>query len=104
MRRFYIEVYRPYLSPYAGDIWINVNSLDVHPDIIESLAELGIVEVRRGYIPASHAVRVKKLLRLRRSLGVNLPGATVILDLLERMEMLEEEIARLKEKVKSHGY
>lgn len=96
MKKFYMEVFRPTLWPDQEDIWVSIESLDVHPDFIEALAELGIVEVSRGHMPASHAVRVNKLLRLRRGLGINLPGAAVILDLLERVEMLEEEIARLK--------
>ncbi len=35
-------------------------------------------------------------MRLRRTLGVNLPGAAIILDLLERIEMLQDEVNKLK--------
>lgn len=96
LNKFYMEIYRHALPTDEEDVWMSIDSLDAHPDIIQALADLGIVEVRRGYMPAGHAVRVGKLFRLRRGLGVNLPGAAVILDLLERVEMLEEEIARLK--------
>lgn len=96
MNNFYMEIYRHSLPADEEDLWVSIDSLDVHPDIIQALADLGIVEVRRGYMPAGHVYRVGKILRLRRGLGINLPGAAVILDLLERVEMLEEEIARLK--------
>jgi len=96
LNKFYMEIYRHSLPENEEDVWVNINSLDVHPDMIHALADLGIVEVRRGYMPARHVYRVGKLLRLRSGLGINLPGAAVILELLERVEMLEEEIARLK--------
>ena len=96
MKKLYLQLYRHTLSVGDGDPWVHVSNLEVHPDIAEALAELGIVEIRRGYIPASHVGRMQKVLRLRRNLGVNLAGATIILDLLERIEVLQEEIERLK--------
>ena len=40
---------------------------------------------------ASEAVRLKRMLRLHRDLGVNLIGAAVILDLVARIDALEAE-------------
>jgi len=39
------------------------------------------------------------MLRLRRDLHVNLMGATIILDLLERLEAMESELARWRRDV-----
>lgn len=91
-----MEIYRHTLTADEGDIWINASILDIHFDMVQALAELGIVEIRHGLIPLKDVYRLEKLLRLRRGLGINLPGATIILDLLERIERLEEEVDRLK--------
>jgi DNA-binding transcriptional MerR regulator len=45
---------------------------------------------------ADAAARLRRMLRLRRDLGVNFTGAAVIVDLLERCERLESELARLR--------
>ena len=47
-------------------------------------------------IPAATAVRLARLLRLHRDLEVDLLGAAVIVDLLERMDGMERELARLR--------
>ncbi len=96
MRKFYLQVYRHTLGGGEEEAWVDAGSLGIHPETILRLADLGIVEVRLGQIPASQARRVQKLMRLRRSLGVNLPGAAIILDLLDRVERLQDEIERLK--------
>ena len=91
-----MEVYRHTFPADECDIWVNAGSLDVHYDIVQVLADLGIVEIRHGLIPLKDVYRLEKLLRLRSSLGINIPGAAVILDLLERIERLEAEVDRLK--------
>jgi MerR family transcriptional regulator/heat shock protein HspR len=78
------------------DAWVELSSLGLHPDMVQQLAEFGVVEVRQGRVPVQQARKLQKLLRLRQSLGVNLTGAAIILDLLERIEHLEDEIERLK--------
>ena len=40
--------------------------------------------------------RVYRMLRLRQTMGVNIPGAAIIIDLLERIEALEAEVDHLK--------
>lgn len=62
----------------------------------ERLAELGIVEIRENQIQAWQASRIQKLMRLRYSLGVNLHAAAIIMDLMERIELLQDEIENLK--------
>lgn len=60
---------------------------------------LGLVEpvVPGGTeFPAACAPRLKRMLRLRLELGVNLPGAAVIVDLLERLTRMEAELGRLR--------
>jgi len=96
MKRYYLELFRHTLTESEEEAWVDILSLGIHPDLVESLAGMGIVDVRYGHIPARQVSRLHKLLRLRCSLGVNLAGAAVILDLMERMEALQEEIDQLR--------
>jgi len=43
---------------------------------------------------AATAVRLRRMLRLRRDLHVNFHGAAIIMDLVERLDGLERELAR----------
>lgn len=96
MKKYYLQVYHHSLSTGLEGEWVDISSLEIHPEIAERLAELGIVEIRENHIQAYQATRVQKLLRLRYSLGVNVHAAAIIMDLLERIEKLQDEIERLK--------
>jgi hypothetical protein len=63
------------------------------------LVRLGLVEPTAAggdRYPAAAAVRVRRMLRLQGHLGVNLTGAAIIVDLLERLERLEADSRRLR--------
>jgi chaperone modulatory protein CbpM len=69
----------------------------VEAELIEDLVEQGILEPvgRRGRhwcFPASSLRRTRITLHLRRDLGVNLAGAALALDLLERIEELDARL------------
>ena len=69
-----------------------LSSLEFSPDLLNTLAELGLISLSQEYISASELRRVKQLLRLKGLLGVNLNGAAIILDLLDRIEALDTEV------------
>lgn len=73
-----------------------LSNLEFNPDLLKTLAEMGIVSLNQEYISSSELRRVKRLLRLRGLLGVNVTGAAIILDLLDRIEVLETEVQSLK--------
>lgn len=73
-----------------------LSSLEFSPDLLKSLAEMGIITLHQEYISSRELRRVKRLLRLKSRLGVNLVGSAIILDLLDRIEELETEIQSLK--------
>lgn len=75
---------------------IDVRALEFHPEMLQTLHELGIIEIREGRLGAEQLQRVYKLIRLKNCLGVNLPGAAIILELLDRIEQLQEEIEKLQ--------
>lgn len=64
---------------------------------IQVLIEHGVIEVQRREPPLFRqevTLRVNKVVRLQRDLEVNVPGASVILELLERIEQLERMSSR----------
>lgn len=102
MEKFYLQVYHHVMSTGEEDIWVELNSLEIHPEMAQLLAEFGILEIKEGYVKLKHAARLSKLQRLRGSLGVNLSGAAIILDLLEKIEAMQEEIDRLKKNLNEY--
>lgn len=95
--RYCLQIYHHDLSIGDDDTWVELSSLEIHPEMAGILAEFGILEIKNGCIKVKQAVHLLKLQRLRGSLGVNLSGAAIILDLLERIEAMQEEIDRLRE-------
>jgi MerR family transcriptional regulator/heat shock protein HspR len=62
------------------------------------LIQIGVVEPVSGSdtFAAEAAARLRRVLRLRADLGVHFTDATIILDLLDRVEALEAELERLR--------
>lgn len=73
----------------------------VEAELIEELVEQGILEPvgRQGqhwYFAAGSLRRTRITLHLQRDLGVNLAGAALALDLLERIEALDAQVRATK--------
>lgn len=47
-------------------------------------------------LPRRVVVRLRRMQRLRRDLGVNFAGAAIILDLVQRIEQLNRELADMR--------
>jgi chaperone modulatory protein CbpM len=63
---------------------------------LDRLVELGLLEPETpgsDEFTAASAARLGRMLRLRRDLGVNFAGAAVIVDLVERMQHIQAELA-----------
>lgn len=73
-----------------------LSGLEFNPDLLIRLDELGLISLRQGMISSSDLHRVNRMLRLKSRLGVNLTGAAIILDLLDRIDELEAEVQSLK--------
>jgi chaperone modulatory protein CbpM len=62
---------------------------------IEELVSLGVISVEAGEdrsFSCEVTLRVGRFVRLQRDLGVNHEGAAVILELLDRIEQLEQRL------------
>lgn len=78
----------------------------IHPELLDRLVTLGLVDpaqsVQSAYaspeplFEVATVLRIRRILRLRNELGVNWAGIGVVLDLLSRIEKLEQEIVALK--------
>ncbi|MCI0545852.1 MAG: chaperone modulator CbpM [Candidatus Rokubacteria bacterium] len=69
----------------------------ITPARLALLVRLGLVEPDppgAGEFTAASAFRLRRMLRLHADLGVNLIGAAIAVDLLERIDRLEAELAR----------
>jgi DNA-binding transcriptional MerR regulator len=63
------------------------------------LVRLGLVEPAAPEVSrfsAAAAARLRRMLRLHRDLGVTLVGAAIVVDLLERLDRVERELARAR--------
>ena len=72
--------------------------LEYHPDLLTIFEELGIIDNLDEGIRYEDLHRLEKILRLKRNCGVNTVGASIILDLLEKIEYLQDEVERLRRK------
>lgn len=74
--------------------------LEVHPQTLRLYERQGLVcPKRRGHIRMfsdADIERIRQILRLKQDLGVNLAGIDVILNLLDRIDELQQEIERIR--------
>jgi MerR family transcriptional regulator/heat shock protein HspR len=82
----------------AEENWLPISRLSIHPELLDILEELGVIEVVNEQVEQSDLKRINKIMRLRDSLGINLNGAILICDLMERIAELEDAVRRLKGK------
>jgi MerR-like DNA binding protein len=69
--------------------------------LVVRLARQGLIETVEGgedppLVPRRVVVRLRRMQRLRRDLGVNFAGAAVILDLVGRIEQLNRELSEIR--------
>ena len=79
-------------------------STGLHPDLVERFVGFGLLEPESGpgshpMFPVSAVDRLRRIVRLRRDLGVNLEGVAAILEMRDRMENLQRELQRLRRRL-----
>jgi hypothetical protein len=90
---------------------IPVQELCVHhkiePGFIKLLRDYGLVELamveEHIYISALQLGELEKMIRLHYDLNVNIEGIDIIRHLLKKLEEAQDEIGRLKSKLKFYG-
>ena len=63
---------------------------------IQSFVKLGIIEPHNSMLKEQDTVRVIKIMRLRRDLGLNLVGAAMVLELTEENQRLRSQVQALR--------
>lgn len=74
----------------------------ISPARLARLVGLGLVEPSApgaADFTAAAAARLRRMRRLHRDLGVNLAGAAIIVDLVDRLDQLEADLSRLRREV-----
>ena len=86
-----------------GERWLSREELaaaaGITPARLDRLIRLGLVEPATegpDEFAVETAVRLRRMLRLNADLGLDLIGAAIIADLLERLDRLEAELTRLR--------
>ena len=78
-------------------------SHNIETHFVLELYEYGLVDVvvkeNTHYLPIQQLPKAEKILRLHSDLDINLEGIAVITRLLNRMEKMQNEITRLKNKL-----
>lgn len=67
----------------------------LHPELVRRLVGLGLIDPEEGFpelFRPDTTLRIQRVLRLRRDLGVNYNAAALVLDLLDRIEVLETRL------------
>ena len=70
----------------------------LRPAALEAYTRVGVVQFNAstGRFPVLAVGRLRKAIRLRRDLGVDLVAVGIVLDLVGRLEAMEMEIERLR--------
>ena len=75
----------------------------LHPEMLDCLVDWGLVDPAESepelLFEETVVPRIWRIMRLRRDLGVNWAGIGLVLDLLDRIDQLEGEIAWLRGQV-----
>lgn len=77
---------------------------DVHPALVERFVEFGlIVPIERNdrelLFDPSAVSRLRTIVRLRRNLGINLAGVSVVLDLIDKLCAAQRENETLRSRL-----
>jgi|SRR5713101_2426300 len=82
-------------------IGIAARMVDMHPQTLRLYERLGLLKpARRGFnrlYSDADIARLRQIQRLTQEMGVNLAGVEIILNLLEKIEELQDEIEQVRQ-------
>jgi hypothetical protein len=86
-------------APVLVEIEVLAHEAGLHPDLVARFVQLGLLEPRIGAdsvarFPRDAAGRLARADRLRRDLALNYAGAVLAVELLARIDRLEERLSR----------
>ncbi len=80
---------------------------DLHPDLLETLIELGLLEPVRDsdgerWFERRHVDTVSRVRRLKAGLGLSYSAIAVVAQLIDRIDELENELLTLRSRRSQH--
>jgi len=98
-KQYQLVLYRPGLNIFMGDL-LELGEVarltGTHPGLVERMVCLGLIEpevrIPQLLFPPSTIQRIYRILRLRNDLGINWIGVGLVLDLLDRIDELEQRL------------
>ncbi len=80
---------------------IVAETVGVRVSLVTLLIKNGILDTvddraEKPLLPRRAVLQLRKMQRLRRDLGVNFAGANVILEMVERMEIMRRQLAEMR--------
>ena len=80
------------------------DAVGARPPLLARLIPLGVLEsvgneVDEPLLPTRAVISLRRMARLRRDLGVNFASAAIILELVDRIERLNHEVAELRQRL-----
>ena len=86
-------------APALVEIEVLAREAGLHPELVRRFVQLGLLEPRLGpdsvpRFPRDAAARLARAARLRRDLALNYAGAVLAVELLARIDQLEERLRR----------
>lgn len=101
-KRYYLVLNRPSARTGLLTLTETARQAMVHPELLERLIDLGLIEPeqRRPEILFAPEIvtDICRAMRLRNELGINWTGVGLVMDLLDRINQLERELFKLKNK------
>ncbi|MCB9189135.1 MAG: hypothetical protein H6599_07610 [Flavobacteriales bacterium] len=73
---------------------------EIEHTMILAMKEFGLIEfVKEGYVDSASLPRIEKIIRFHSELEINFEGIEVILNLLEKMDRMNNELIDLRNKL-----
>ena len=77
------------------------NAVGLHRELVQKFIDYGLIEPSAStgsypLFPAAAVERLRRIMRLRHDLGVNLAGVGVILEMHEHIQNLQQELASVR--------
>jgi chaperone modulatory protein CbpM len=93
------------LRPRYLDLETFARRLAVHPDFVRRLVALGLLEARRDaagglWFPPSQLAAAARIQRLRAGFNLNYAALGLVVDLLDRIDLLERQLGASQAKAR----
>ena len=75
----------------------------VELSFFSNLSEMGLIEIKTieesQYIHENHIFEIEKILRIHRDLDINIEGIDIVFNLLQKIDVLQNELILIKNRL-----